>query len=173
MFSLGCPNNPLPGRTIFMLQFEMSGVENSLGPSQNLQTCCTIPETDFKTIYVFLNAEIYLYQTHRVCLNLNSKQGSVSRQSGCRMKLLTWALVSLRVSLRCGPPGVACALPRLGSLGVGRPVVVGACPRVCVPRRPGIITVAGLAVRGGGEAEWGHSGWEPERRVFISNNVLI
>lgn len=64
---------------------------------------------------------------------------------GCRTELLTWALVGLRVSLGRRPPGVTCALPRLGSLGVGGPVVVGAAPGVLVPRRPGVITVTGLA----------------------------
>lgn len=78
---------------------------------------------------------------------------SVRRPPGCGTELLTWALVGLRVSLGRGPPGVTRALPRLGSLGVGRPVVVGARPGVRVPRGPGIIAVTGLAGRTAGEAE--------------------
>lgn len=60
------------------------------------------------------------------------------------------------MSLGRRPPGVTCALPRLGPLGVGRPVVVGAAPGVRVPRGPGVIAVTGLAGRtqeGGGQSE--------------------
>ncbi len=57
---------------------------------------------------------------------------------------LTRALVSLRVALWYGAPGVSSILPSLGALWIGRPVVVGAPRGVRVPHRPGIITVASL-----------------------------
>lgn len=67
---------------------------------------------------------------------------------------LTWALVSLRVALRYGAPGISGTLPSLGPLWVGSPIVVGAPRGVWVPHRPGIITVTSLGETRETKREW-------------------
>ena len=100
---------------------------------------------------------LFIAPDHRQQLYCSGTYFVITRQSKL---FLTWALISLRMALGCGTPGVSSSLPSLGALWVGRPVVVGAPRGVRVPHRPWIITVTCLEETRERKCE----GWKRQRK---------